>query len=104
MKPKHGYRTGLNRGNGTGVYKSWAMMKQRCLNPNHDKYSNYGGRGIMVCDRWKEVANFLADMGEHPAGMSLDRIDPNGNYEPGNCRWATKSEQNSNRRPFKVVA
>jgi len=78
---------------------SWASMKTRCLNPNHSSYFRYGGRGITVCERWLEsFENFLADMGERPQGKSLDRIDPNGHYEPSNCRWATASEQRVNQR------
>jgi hypothetical protein len=73
-------------------------MFARCTNPNHKKYDNYGGRGIKICDRWKEFTNFLNDLGERPPGTTLDRIDSNGNYEPGNCRWATQEQQVANRR------
>ena len=81
------------------VSKVWGGMKQRCLNPRAHNYQNYGGRGITICDRWiNSVANFAADMGPRPPGTSIDRIDNDGNYEPGNCRWATAAEQNRNKR------
>ncbi|WP_199570603.1 hypothetical protein [Streptomyces murinus] len=89
---RHGHKS-------SPLYASWAQMIQRCTNPDHKQWANYGGRGITVCERWLDFPNFLADMGERPAGLTLDRIDNNRSYEPGNCRWADVSTQNSNRRP-----
>lgn len=95
VRSKHSH---ARRGRETREYSTWSNMRNRCLNRNASKYPIYGGRGIQICDRWGLFENFLADMGERPEGMTLDRIDVNGNYEPGNCRWATVSQQNSNKR------
>ena len=84
-------------------YIIWAAMIQRCENPKRLAYDRYGGRGINVCDRWHTYENFLADMGRRPTpNHSVDRIDNDGNYEPGNCRWATKSEQANNTSRSKI--
>lgn len=87
---------------GTPTYGSWRAMRERCTNPKNKYFKNYGGRGITVCDRWHIFEHFLADMGERPPGLTLDRKDNDGNYEPGNCRWATPSEQNKNESPRKI--
>jgi hypothetical protein len=84
------------------TYRSWKGAKNRCFNLHEPSWWHYGGRGISMCDKWRySFAAFLADMGECPAGRSLDRINNNGNYEPGNCRWATSGEQRSNQRKRK---
>lgn len=86
------------------LFKVWVAMVQRCTNPNDKKYRHYGGRGIAVCERWRsDFTAFAADMGPRPPGGTIDRIDNDGNYEPANCRWATKAEQNSNRRTTLMV-
>lgn len=83
-------------------YRSWFSAKQRCVNPNNDRFADYGGRGIIMCDRWlNSFENFYKDMGLRPLGKSLDRIDIDGNYEPSNCRWATAKEQSNNTRYMK---
>ena len=81
----------------TPTHRSWISMRRRCNEPTHDQYKYYGGAGIKVCERWQDsFENFLADMGERPEGMTLDRKDPKGDYEPSNCRWATQKEQMNN--------
>jgi len=97
---RHGH---ARRGLGSSTHRSWDHMKQRCLNPKSDGYQNYGGRGIKVCKRWLSFANFLNDMGERPAGTTLERIDNDGNYELSNCRWATMREQTENNRRNRII-
>lgn len=83
----------------SAMYFVWANMIQRCINPKHEKYPDYGGRGITVCDRWRtSFAAFYADMGQQPSGMSIERDDNSKGYEPSNCRWATAAEQSTNKR------
>jgi hypothetical protein len=92
----HGHKSGGKR---TATYAAWVNMKSRCNNPKAKQYSDYGGRGITVCERWgNSFENFLADMGEKPPRMTIDRENNDGNYEPGNCRWATRSTQGLNKR------
>lgn len=86
----------------TSMYRIWQGMKQRCFETTSVSYKHYGGRGITICDHWMKFENFLEDMGERPPGLSIDRINNNGNYEPGNCRWATQSQQMRNTRRSKI--
>jgi hypothetical protein len=86
------------------TWNSWLSMRQRCESPGDPSYHRYGGRGIRVCDRWGSFETFLADMGERPPGKTLDRKDVDGPYEPGNCRWATGSEQALNRRSNRLIS
>lgn len=96
---KHGHAV---RGKSSRTHGIWTGMLNRCRSPGNSAWKDYGGRGIKVCDRWNDFINFLEDMGEAPTGMSLDRFpDKNGNYEPGNCRWATSKQQAANRRVAK---
>lgn len=86
---------------GTPTYFAWRNMRSRCYNPNDIGYKNYGGRGIRVCDRWRDDYDaFFADMGECPQGLTLERTDGNGNYDLFNCVWATYTEQLNNRPGF----
>lgn len=86
-------------GRRSSIYQRWLAMIARCRNPRDKGFKNYGGRGITVCDRWLIFENFLTDMGDPPPGRSIDRQNNDRGYEPSNCRWATRAEQNNNQRP-----
>lgn len=87
---------------GTATHNSWKAMLRRCSDPNMQFWEHYGGRGITVCERWKVFNNFFADMGLRPQGMTIERVDNNGNYEPSNCKWGTDAEQARNSRNAKL--
>ena len=97
MPPRHGGRSGRKF---SPEYRAWLAMKERCYNPNYKQFSDYGGRGIKVCDRWlRSFSNVLEDMKEKPScAHTMDRRDVNGNYTPDNCHWTTRKHQNRNRR------
>lgn len=88
---------------GTPTYNAWVAMRQRCSNRNAKRADRYVGRGIRVCDRWAVFTNFLADMGVRPDGLSLERKNNDGDYEPGNCVWATALEQSNNRSYNRLI-
>lgn len=88
----------------SSTYGSWQMMWSRCTNPNFPGWRWYGGLGVLVCERWQNFVLFLADMGERPAGLTIERVDANGNYEPSNCVWATRRTQRRNQRRKKLDA
>lgn len=93
----------MSRSHYTPTYQSWQAMRQRCNNPNHAHFSNYGGRGIRACARWGSFEAFLKDMGERPAGSSLDRIDNGRGYDRANCRWSSRTTQNRNNSQNRLV-
>jgi len=100
MARKHGYGRTYGR---PKLYSIWKAMRQRCMNTASKHYRNYGARGIKICERWNKFENFLADMGNPPPGLTLDRINNDGNYEPTNCRWATQLVQSHNSRAVRII-
>ncbi len=98
---RHGFTNGKTR---PAEYSVWLTMRDRCRNPRNQDFADYGGRGIKVCERWNDFAAFISDMGVRPSKKhQIDRRDNNGNYEPGNCRWATKKEQMRNTRRSRML-
>lgn len=100
MRETNASRSRTHGKDGTSLYRAWENMIQRCTNPKNKSFPNYGGRGVRVCERWLDFSNFLADMPERPSPEhTIDRQNNDGHYEPSNVRWATRTEQNRNRRP-----
>ena len=97
-RKENGARSRKHGRHGSKEYKAWRDMWSRCSNPNMAAFKNYGGRGITVCDAWRQFENFFADMGPCPPGLEIDRINNDGNYEPSNCHWCSRSENARNRR------
>jgi len=89
-------------GSSSRAYQIWVHMRGRCRNPKNERYALYGGRGIDICSRWDSFANFISDMGEPPANLSIDRVDNDRGYYPDNCRWATQKQQVHNSRSTKL--
>lgn len=102
---KHGHTSDRYIKRQSSEYTTWLNIRSRCYNPSNNRYLYYGARGIRVCDRWLEsFENFLSDMGVKPhPRLTIERIETNGNYEPGNCKWATYKEQRANRRPMGIT-
>ena len=98
------YRTGLTMNGGSGLYRSWQNMKQRCTNPKNPKYARYGGRGIKICAEWQDITGFLAWAKESgwKDGITIDRIDNDGDYCPENCRWVSMAENSRKKRTTKI--
>ena len=97
------YRHGHATGGRSSTYMIWQQLVQRCTNPKHARYHRYGGRGVTVCDQWLTFPQFLADMGERPTGLSLERIDNNKGYSPDNCEWATRAAQAANTSQVRLL-